>query len=250
MSEIQRMSEDEVLLVRERMAKLEIATQNAFGTTLPLHPDKLSSAVFRQFTAGGGNYKYNTIPEVGANLFYGIAMSHAFENGNKRTALVSLLVFLDKNKTYVINAGEDELYDLAKSVAAHEIEIESGKLRTADTEILAVGQWIREHTRSISLGDSAMDFKDLQEILESLGCTFEKPEKNFVKIRNPDGGTYRTGYPRASFVVGVGEIKKIRKGLRLDEIHGMDSTGFYSLDGKVDEFVNTYRNLMKRLADL
>jgi hypothetical protein len=36
----------------------------------------------------------------------------------------------------------------------------------------------------------------------------------------------------------------------LDEVHGVDSAGFYALDSKVDEIVNGYRNLMKRLADL
>lgn len=250
MPEIQRLSEGDVLLIRRRMANLSIATQDAFGLTDPLHPDKLASAVFRQFTGGGGVYKYNTIHEVGANLFYGIAMSHAFENGNKRTALVSLLVFLDRNKTFVIRAGEDELYELARSVAAHEIPIPDGLARTADVEIVAVGQWIREHTRQISLGDSKMEFKDLRETLEGLGCKFDIPEKNYVKIRSPLGAVYRTGYPRGNFDIDVSEIKRIRKGLKLDEVHGIDSTGFYSLDGKVDDFVNRYRNLMKRLADL
>jgi death-on-curing family protein len=250
MPEIQRMSEDEVLLVRKRMAELEIATQHAFGVTAPLHPDKLASAVFRQYTGSGGLYKYNSVHEVGANLFYGIAMSHAFENGNKRTALVSLLVFLDRNKTFVINAGEDDLYELARSVAAHEIEIDSNHSRSADNEILAVGSWINEHTRQIALGDSAMEFRELKEVLEGLDCIFDKPEKNYVKIRNRNGGIYRTGYPRSNFEIPVGEVKRIRKGLRLDELHGVDSTGFYSLDGKVDSFVNKYRNLMKRLADL
>jgi death-on-curing family protein len=250
MSEIQRLSEDEVLLVRRRMASLDIATQDAFGLTQPLHPDKLSSAVFRQFTGAGGVYKYTTVPDVGANLFYGVAMSHAFENGNKRTALVSLLVFLDKNKTFVVDAGEDDLYELARSVAAHEITIEESKPRNADTEILAVASWIRSHTRQISLGDSAMEFKELRQTLEVLGCTFDKPEKNFVKIRHGTHGNVKTGYPRANFEIAVSEIKRIRKGLRLDEAHGLDSTGFYSLEGKVDDFVNTYRNLMKRLADL
>ena len=154
MSEIQRMSEDEVLQIRKRMASLEIASQHAFGLTAPLHPDKLASAVFRQFTGANGVYKYNTIADVGANLFYGVAMSHSFENGNKRTALVSLLVFLDKNKTFVVDAGEDELYELARTVAAHEIAIEEGKPRNADTEIAAVASWIRAHTRHIELGDS------------------------------------------------------------------------------------------------
>lgn len=249
MAEIKRISLDEVLQVRRRMSRLAIATQDAFGSTEPLSYDKLASAVFRQETGGGGHYKYDTIADNGATLFFGIAMSHAFENGNKRTALVSLLVYLDKNKTLLVDATEDDLYELARSVAAHDIELKPGSQRNSDTEVQAIAEWIRAHTRQRVLGDSSMDFKDLRELLEEFGCEFEKPDSNFIKIRN---GIHmvKTGYPRANFEIAVNEIKRIRKALHLDEVHGVDSAGFYALDSKVDEIVNNYRNLMKRLADL
>ena len=247
MSVVQRITEDEVLAIRTRMAELSIANQDAFGSTAPLHPAKLSSAVHRQSTGLGATYKYDTVAEVGATLFYGVAMSHSFENGNKRTALVSLLVFLDMNRTLVVNAGEDDLYDLARQVAAHEIEV-IGE-RTVDSEVEAVARWLTQHTRNRVLGDIATDFGDLRELLEEQGCTFDKPDQNFIKIRR-DGHVAKTGYPKAHFTVGVGEIKRIRRALKIDELHGLDSAGFYSLEEKVDEFVNTYRNLMKRLADL
>lgn len=249
MSEIKRMSLDEVLQVRRRMAGLAIATQDAFGSTEPLSYDKLASAVFRQETGGGGIYKYNTIPENGTTLFFGVAMSHAFENGNKRTALVSLLVYLDKNKTLLVDAGEDDLYELARSVAAHDIAVRAGSTRNSDSEVQALADWLKVHTRQRLLGDSAMHFKELQSLLEELGCQFEKPEANFIKIRN-GSHMVKTGYPRANFEIAVNEIKRIRRSLHLDEIHGVDSAGFYALDTKVDEIVNNYRNLMKRLADL
>lgn len=247
MADIQRLSEEDVLAIRRRMAQLSIANQDAFGATDPLHPAKLSSAVFRQNTGIGNSFKYDTIPEVGATLFYGIAMSHSFENGNKRTALVSLLVFLDKNRTLLVNAGEDELYELARQVASHEIEVKGE--RNTDSEVNSVASWIREHTRSRVLGDTATKFSELKELLEELGCTFDRPDSNYIKIRR-DGYVAKTGYPNAHFTVGVGEIKKIRRALKLDEMHGIDSAGFYSLEETVDGFVNTYRNLMKRLADL
>lgn len=245
MAEVKRMSFDEVLQVRRRMADLEIATQDAFGSTDPLNPDKLASAVFRQETGGGGHFKYNTVAEVGATLFYGVAMSHSFENGNKRTALVSLLVFLDKNKTLLVDASEDDLYELARSVAAHEIPVQG--TRNADSEVAAIASWLRARTRNRVLGDSAMEYKELKGVLEELGCEFEKPEANFVKIRN-GSHMVKTGYPRANFEIAVNEIKRIRRSLCLDEIHGVDSAGFYALDSKVDEIVNEYRNLMKRLS--
>lgn len=249
MAEIKRMSLDEVLQVRRHMATLTIATQDAFGSTEPLSHDKLASAVFRQETGGGGQYKYNSVFDNGATLFYGIAMSHSFENGNKRTALVSLLVFLDKNKTLLVNAGEDGLYELARSVAAHEIPIREGRQRNSDTEVQAIGDWLKVHTRQRILGDNAMEFKELKALLEEFGCEFESPDNNFVKIRN---GVHmvRTGYPRANFEIAVNEVKRIRRSLHLDEIHGVDSAGFYALDSKVDEIVNSYRNLMKRLSEI
>lgn len=246
-AEIKRIALDEVLQVRRRMAALEIATQDAFGSTEPLHPNKLASAVFRQETSGGGVFKYNTISEVGATLFYGIAMSHSFENGNKRTALVSLLVFLDKNKTLLVDTGEDDLYELARSVAAHEIAVDGP--RNAESEVDAISSWLRVRTRDRILGDNAMDFKELKSILEGLGCSFERPDNNFVKIRH---GIYmvKTGYPRANFEIAVNEVKRIRRALHLDEVNGVDSAGFYALDSKVDEIVNVYRNLMKRLSQI
>ncbi|MGY3869062.1 type II toxin-antitoxin system death-on-curing family toxin [Aeromonas crassostreae] len=249
MSDIQRLSEDEVLMIRRRMATLKIATQDAFGHPEPMNGDKLSSAIYRQFTSGGGVYKYNTIHDVAANLLYGIAMSHAFENGNKRTALVSTLVFLDKNKTFLVNTDEDELYELVRDVAAHEIELSKNQTRTVDAETDALSSWIRDRIRPKTLGDKAMHFKDLKEQLEAFGCTFDKPDSNYIKIHRKQW-VVKTGYPKANFELGVAQVKKIRKSLRLDEVHGIDSAGFYDLEHTVDGFVNQYRNLMKRLADL
>ena len=241
-STIERLSEDEVLAVRRRMAQLEIATQDAFGQTEPLKDGILASAVFRQYTSGGGIYKYKTIESVAANLFYGVALGHAFENGNKRTALLSMLALLEKNKTYLINTTEDDLYEMARSVAAN-------TNRNADVETAEIAEWLKSRIRPKVLGDTAMPFKDLRDQLEELGCTFDKHDRNFIKIHRGQW-MIKTGYPRANFEVQVNEVKRIRKSLRLDEMHGIDSAAFYDLDATVDKFVNEYRDLMRRLADL
>jgi len=249
MSEIHRLSEEEVLAVRRRMALLEIATQNAFGRTEPTDGAKLASAVYRQYTAGGGVYKYKTIEAIAANLFYGVAMGHAFENGNKRTALLAMLSLFEKNRFYLIDTTEDELYELARSVAAHEISVASNAPRSADTEAQAISNWLKPRLRPRKTGDVAMSFKELRDQLEPFGCQFDKPEANYIKIHR-DQWMVRTGYPRASFEVAVGEVKRIRRALRLDEAQGIDSAVFYDLEKTVDRFVNEYRDLMRRLADL
>lgn len=242
MADIDRLTEEEVLTVRRRMASLQIATQDAFGRTEPLKEGILGSAVYRQYTSGGGVYKYTTIEAVAANLFYGIALGHAFENGNKRTALLSMLALLEKNRTYLINTSEDDLYEMARSVAANED-------RNADLETAQIAKWLKDRIRPKRLGDTTMQFKELKEQLEALGCTFDKHDANYIKIRHGQW-VYKTGYPRPNFEVGVPEIKRIRRALKLDEVHGIDSGAFYNLEETVDRFVNEYRDLMRRLADL
>lgn len=249
MSDVVRLTEDEVLEIRRQMGTLQIATQDAFGHVEPLNFDKFSMAVNRQNTSCGGIYKYKTIQQVGAALFYGIAMGHAFENGNKRTGLVSLLVLLDKNRQLLIDTNENDLYEIARLVAAHEIPVAVNAQRNADTETEALASWINGRIRHRILGEQILTFSDMRAVLEELGCTFGEHNKNYIKIKCGNYTT-RTGYPRANFDVPVQEIKKIRKHLHLDELHGTDSAGFYDLRGQVDRFVNQHRNLMKRLADL
>jgi death-on-curing protein len=249
MTEIDRLSEDEVLAVRRRMALLEIATQDAFGRTEPKDIGLLGSAVYRQYTSAGGVYKYQTIEAVAANLFFGIAMGHAFENGNKRTALMAMLSLFEKNRFYLINTTEDDLYELAKSLAANELPLARGVNRSVDNETQAISLWLKPRLRAKKFGDVAMQFKDLKDQLELLGCTFDKQDRNYIKIHR-DQWMVRTGYPRANFEVPVTEVKKIRRTLRLDEAQGIDSGVFYNLEQTVDRFVNEYRDLMRRLADL
>lgn len=249
MADIYRLSENEVLSVRRRMATLPIATREAFGRTDPTDMSKLGSAVYRQYTSAGSVYKYKTIEAVAANLFYGVAMGHAFENGNKRTALLAMLALFERNRYYLINTSEDDLYELARSVAAHEIPLPRGGKRSADSEAEAIAGWLKPRLRPKWFGDSAMEFKDLREHLELLGCTFDKPDANFIKIHRGQW-MVKTGYPRANFEIAVSEVKKVRRTLRLDEAQGIDSAVFYNLDETVDRFVNEYRNLMRRLADL
>lgn len=98
-----------------------------------------------------------------------------------------------------------------------------------------------------------MKFREFQAQLEAQGCVFHAPLKNFIKVRRetPAGRlTVKTGYPRANFNVDVREVKRVRRILKLDEGHGYDSGAFYEddLEAVVDSFVNTYRQLLDRLA--
>lgn len=243
---METLSEDEVMIVRGRLAHTALA-QRAFGGVEPLFPDRLSSAVSRQFTGYGSESKYNTVVEVAATLFYGLCLGHAFENGNKRTALVTMLVFLDRNGHLLVDTDEDDLYELATQTADHELGVARG-----DPEVQFITDWLEERTRTAQKGQRRMRFRDLRKVLEEQGCEFDSPKANAMKIRRstPDGTfTVKAGYPNQHHEVPPGEVRRIRRALKLNEEHGYDAGAFFDFESSVDGFVNTYRQLMNRLAD-
>lgn len=241
------LTEDEVLVVRARLAATSVA-QRAFGSVDALYPDRLSSSIARQQTGFGGYMKYNSVVEVAATLFYGLNMNHAFENGNKRTALVTMLVFLDRNGVWLIDTSEDDLYDLATGIASHDAVDERG-----DAEVFYIAEWLGARTRHAERKERRMRFREFRRVLEAQGCEFDPPKDNAIKIRRRTAEgefTVKAGYPNQHHEVPLGEIRRIRRALKLDDSHGYDSAAFYDLEGTVDEFVNTYRQLMNRLADM
>lgn len=69
-----------------------------------------------------------------ASLLWGVIRSHPFEDGNKRTALVLTLLFLERNGLE-LEASDDDLFRFVLALAAGERSVEE-----ADA-------WLRSHTR-------------------------------------------------------------------------------------------------------
>lgn len=96
----------------------------------------LASAVNTPFQTFMGNDLYPSIYDKAAQLCYGIANNHPFTDGNKRTALHSMYVYLIING-FDITATQQEVEDLIINVAA-------GKM--TNTEL---AEWLRENTIKI-----------------------------------------------------------------------------------------------------
>ena len=75
----------------------------------------------------GGKYLHGTLAEMAAAYLFHIARNHPFVDGNKRTALMTTLVFLGLNGR-TLEAGDDELTALVVGVAA-------GKVSKAQTGV-------------------------------------------------------------------------------------------------------------------
>ncbi len=93
----------------------------------------LASAVNTPFQTFMGNDLYPSIYDKAAQLCYGIVKNHPFTDGNKRTALHSMYVYLIINGFDII-ATQQEVEDLIINVAA-------GNMRNVE-----LAQWLRDNT--------------------------------------------------------------------------------------------------------
>lgn len=222
----------------------------------------LASAVFRQHTALQGERKYPTVEMVAAALFHALVHDHPFHNGNKRTALVAMLVFLDENGLMVRDScDEEELFKLVVRLAQHQLVPRGSDL--PDREVLALAEWIRERVRAVEKGERPLQWRRLRQILDDLGCVCDTSGvSNRINVTRviEEPGLLRTRRRQLSSQVKytddgrqaqVHAIKKIRSDLWLDDAHGVDSAAFYGRVGPSPAgFIVKYRKTLKRLARL
>ncbi|MEY2449909.1 MAG: hypothetical protein QOH79_3385, partial [Acidimicrobiaceae bacterium] len=116
--QVRCLTEDEVRRIHERLEEDYADSDDPIWPPGVKSENLLSSAVSRQHTGLGDVRKYPTLEMTAAALFHSLALNHAFHNGNKRTALVSMLAQLDENGR-VLTATEQELFRFTLRTAQH-----------------------------------------------------------------------------------------------------------------------------------
>ncbi|WP_371481279.1 type II toxin-antitoxin system death-on-curing family toxin [Kitasatospora sp. NBC_00315] len=81
----------------------------------------LSSAAHRPQSQMFGVEAYTGLFEKAASLLHSLAVNHPFVDGNKRTAWMSTVVFLDLNGAEMAGIDQDEAYLLVVGIAAGEV---------------------------------------------------------------------------------------------------------------------------------
>jgi death-on-curing protein len=113
-------------LGRPIIEKLHALQIERFGGAFGLRDEgALESALARPVNKA--SYGCEDVVELAAAYLYGLAMNHAFIDGNKRIAIVAAGVFLMDNG-YEIETSDGNLFSFVLSVAAGEID-EGGIIR-------------------------------------------------------------------------------------------------------------------------
>lgn len=133
------MSTPNIQFTVQDIYELHIQLEKTFILSSGIRDEKLlASAVNTPFQTFMGNDLYPSIYDKAAQLCYGIAKNHPFTDGNKRTAIHSMYVYLIING-FDITATQQEVEDLIIDVAA-------GKM--TNTELV---QWLRKNTIEINV---------------------------------------------------------------------------------------------------
>lgn len=263
---------EEVMHIHDRVCKDFANSNDPVDTPGPRDPGLLESAVFRQQTGARGVLKYDTVWSNAATLTFGLCCNHPFYNGNKRTALVSMIAHLEKNGHSLFGTKHSALYSMVKDVAKHSLSAQGdnrrkGKApaissRDADAEVKAIARWLRKRARRIEKGERRITHRQLRSIMSQRGFEMRDPKHNSIsicrRVERRKGVLLKKvtqyervcviGYRGETQLVALQDIRRLRKECKLDGDHGYDSQAFYKSEDPVDVWINDYRSVLERLS--
>lgn len=106
----------------------------------------LESCLKVPFQSFGKKSMYKGITGKAAILFYLMIKNHPFINGNKRIAIMTLLVFLHKNDKW-LKVSNESLYNFAKSIA-------ESSPKNKETTIFGIEGFVKNYM--VKLSDSEL----------------------------------------------------------------------------------------------
>jgi death-on-curing family protein len=134
---IRQLSLKEVEYTAFEMARKHMTWDEPIPDFKTRYPNVLESCVATPFQAFSKKPLYKKLIGKGAMLFYLMIKNHPFENGNKRIAVMTLLVFLYLNHKW-LRVSNDELYKFAVGIA-------SGSAKLKDDQIKHIENFIKEN---------------------------------------------------------------------------------------------------------
>ncbi len=138
---IKQISIVEVEYLAHKLAKKYMEFNEPIPDFSSRFPNILESCVVVPFQRFGNKTAYKGLIEKAAILFYLMVKNHPFQNGNKRIAMTTLLVFLYKNSKW-LKVDTKELYNFAVWVAQS-----PAKLKKETVE--AIQHFLRNHLKDL-----------------------------------------------------------------------------------------------------
>jgi len=182
---------DNVLSVHEQLVQLFVDDEDPISPPGVKSGDLLESACQRPHTSLGGVEKYPDIFQKLAALFHSLTKNHGFHNGNKRTALVTLLTALYRNDRRLCDSiTDDTLFDFVVAVTADSYPAEGHPL-TADRVVEEIAAWIKSSSEKIAGRGGSMKVADFVKRCADAGANVKHVKGGAISISNGRRGSIR-----------------------------------------------------------
>jgi len=107
-----------IFLTLDQVLRLHDRELDLFGGSAGVRDIKLIASAIAQPQQGfGGEYLHKTVAEMAAAYLFHLAKNHGFVDGNKRTAFVAALTFLELNGIDIDRIDVDEMETITLAVA-------------------------------------------------------------------------------------------------------------------------------------
>lgn len=229
----------------------------------------LCSTAGRQIPSFQGANKWHEDLEICATLFWGLIKNHVFHDGNKRTALLTLLLHLWRiGRTPADNVKQKDLETLALRVAMNslgEYKEFAQFTKREDPEVRFISSFLRKNTRKVDKKEYLITYNELSTILQNFGYELDNPSKQHIdvlkvgieKVLTLRGfvtrkTTRRVGviaFPGWTRQVPKSEINKVRNMTKLTVENGHDSEVFFHGASPLGALIDQYKGPLERLAN-
>lgn len=233
---------DDVLALHFQLVRLFARDPNPISPPGARDMGLVESACGRPRTALGGTEKYRTVEQKGAALFHSLVKNHPFHNGNKRTALITLVTFLWRNDRRVVTeVSDDEVFGMVVGIANNEFP-DSNRRRSADEVVEELSSWLRERTASLEAKSGGMTTRAFLKKCEEAGLSWKLAGTSYVVWKDQK---HSLRFSRSTNRLDGPVVRQYLKELGLTDV-------------RVDEFqeglnpeaayVRRFRNVLRRLA--
>ncbi len=248
----------EVLCAHFLVAEFFAADGGGLGGAGPRDRDAalLQSALSRQFVEFGGVQKWRDHYQIAATALFGLIKNHPFQDGNKRTALLSVLHLLEK-QGYTAAVEKRKFENLTVAIADNRHRQNSlyKHLRIEyvadDADIAYIASLLNQMTRRLDRSHRALTYRQVNGLIKNHGFEMRDPKRNSIGIvRASDNQSIgRVGFPGMSKQISRTNIKQVRDICALTKKDGYDSAAFYNGVGGMDSLLLEYAAPLRRLAD-
>jgi death-on-curing family protein len=182
------LEEADVLDLHDVLVKLFATFNDPISPSGARDRNLLGSALGRPRTALGDSEKYRTLSHKAAALFHSLVKNHPFHNGNKRTALVATLVFLERNGWRLrTEVPDDALFGFVTEVAGNCFP-HPGHGLDSDALVDAMAEWLRPRFTSRPSEPSDMSLRDFLDCCRSAKAQVQERSSSWL-VRGPNGAS-------------------------------------------------------------